>query len=307
MTPDNYTNEELMLDVGDGHTLYVHDWGRKDAKTPIVFLHGGPGYGCTDKKKNQFDPEVHRVIFFDQRGSGSSLPTGSLEANMTGAVVSDILEILEHFGIGKCILTGGSWGCALAFYFAIYHPERVTALLVDGVYTGSMAENAWLDKGGFQTFFPDAWQRYLVATPTEHHKDPSNYHFKRILGDDTEAAKESGYAYQTLEASAISLDDRHMPDDFETFDPTNVRTEVHYLANGCFVEDRFVFDNAAKLNIPVFMVQGRYDMVCPPNTAYELSQLLPNVKLVWTTSGHATERETWNVKRMLLAQLTEVK
>jgi len=304
MTPDGYTNEELMLDVGDGHTLYVHDWGRKDAAKPILVLHGGPGWSNSNRKKGQFDPETQRVIFFDQRGGGRSLPLGSLEKNTTDHMITDIDAILDHFGIEKIILCGGSWGSALAFYYGIVRPERVAAMLLDGVYTGSRQENDWLDKGEFQTFFPDAWQKYLDATPEEHRGDPSAYHFARILGNDANAAKESAYAYMSLENAAISLDDRRMALDYETFDPVPVKVEVHYLQNECFVPDRYVFDNAAKLKMPIYMVQGRYDMVCPPRTAYELSKLLPSAELIWTTSGHWAEREMWNVKCILLQQLT---
>lgn len=307
MTPDKFTNEELMLDVGDGHTLYVHDWGKKDTDTPILFLHGGPGSGCSDGKKNQFFPERQRVIFFDQRGSDRSLPLGSLDKNDTEHQIADIDKILQHFGMEQVVLTGGSWGSALAFFYAIARPEKVKALVVDGVWTGSKSENDWLDKGQFRTFYPDAWQRYVASVPEKYRENPSEYHFSRILGEDQQAAKASALAYVTLEGAAISLDDRHGPIDAELFDPGSIRIEVQYLTNGCFVPDRYVFDNAAKLTMPVYMVQGRYDMVCPPITAHELHGLLPNSELIWTTSGHHAERETWNIKRMLLLQLTEGK
>ncbi|MBC7581715.1 alpha/beta fold hydrolase [Aeromicrobium sp.] len=304
MTPDTYTNSEQMLDVDDIHTLYTHDWGNKDAKTPILFLHGGPGGGCSDSKKQQFDPATQRVIFFDQRGSGRSLPYGELKQNTTGSIISDMIVILEHFGIDTAILTGGSWGSALAFMFAIAHPDRVSALLIDGVWTGSKDENAWIDAGGFKPFFPDAWQQYLNGTPVEHHNNPSEYHFQRIMGPDAEATKQSAYAYETLEGAVMSLDDRKAVPSYETYDPSSTRIEVHYLVHGCFVPDRYVFNNTTKLTMPVYMVQGRYDMVCPPRAAYELHGLLPHSTLIWTTSGHSAERETWAVKRTILAQLT---
>jgi len=303
MTPDEYTIRETFLEVGDGHTLYVHDWGNSAAKTPIIFLHGGPGGSCKDRQKQVFDPTRQRVIFFDQRGSGKSLPYGSLEHNTTDEVVGDISKIADHFGIKKFILHGGSWGSALAFFYGIAHPERVQAMVLNGIWTGSKTENDWVDKGGFRTFYPDAWERYAESVPAAHRTNPSAYHFPRILGEDTEAAKASGFAYEQLEGAAISLDDRTTPEDFETYDPAGIRIEVNYLSNQCFMPDKYVFDNASKLTMPIYMVQGRQDMVCPPVTAYNLHKLLPNSELIWTISGHKAERESWNVMRTLMIQL----
>jgi len=306
MTPDEFTISEQMLDVGDGHQLYVHDWGNKDAKHPIMFLHGGPGGGTGDKHKLRFFPEKQRVIFFDQRGSGRSLPYGSLEENNTDKLVGDIVKILDHFHIDKIILTGGSWGSALSFFFGIAHPSRVQAMVLDGIWTCRKSENDWIDQGGFSTFMPDAWDRYLQTVPVKHRDNPTRYHFERILGDDPEAAKSSGYAYENLEHGALQLDDRIMPGDYELYDPAGIRIEVSYLVQQGYVPDNYVFTNAGKLTMPIWLVQGRYDMVCPPRTAYELSKILPNSHLLWTTSGHKMERESWNTSRAILLQLSEV-
>jgi proline iminopeptidase len=305
MTPDEHTNQELMLDAGDGHQLYVHDWGNKDAALPILFLQGGPGGATSDKKKMLFDPLKQRVIFHDQRGAGKSVPYGSLEHNTTAELVSDIIKILNNFGIKQSILVGGSWGSTLALCFAIAHPDRVAGMVLDGIWTSTKAENAWLDQGGFKTFFPDAWDAYCATVPTEHQANPSGYHFPRILSNDLEVSKVSTMAYTALEASAISLDDRHAPQDPNTYDPTGVRIEVHYLANGCFIAENHILDNASKLTMPVALVQGRYDMVCPPETAYKLNQLLPNSQLHFTTSGHYAEHESWSLIKLLVKQLGE--
>lgn len=304
MNPDAFTNQELMLTVGEGHELYVHDWGNKNAKIPILFLHGGPGGSCKDRQKGRFDPQEQRVIFFDQRGCGRSVPYGSLKHNTTQDLLADIIKLLDHFNIEKCILTGGSWGSALAFYFAIAHPERVHAMVLDGIFTGSTTEIAWLDQGRFQAFYPDAWEAYLEQTPESERHDPTAYHFQRILGTDTSAIAESGQIYETLEGAVISLDDRAFPPSSDGYDPVGIRMEAHYMAHKCFMPDRYVFDNVGKLTMPVYLVQGRYDMVCPPMTAYELHKLLPNSKLMWTIGGHRIEREGWAVKRAILNQLT---
>jgi len=304
VTPDTYTIQETFVEVGDGHTLYIHDWGHKEASTPIIFLHGGPGGSSKDRHKQLFDPNRERVIFFDQRGCGQSTPYGSLEHNTTSDIIGDIKKIIDHLKLGEVILTGSSWGCALAFFFAIAHPNQVKALVVNGIWTGSKAENGWLDKGGFRTFYPEVWETYANSVPAEYRDDPSSYHFPRILSGDAEASKVSGYAYEKLEGAAIQLDDRFTPDSFETYDPADVRLEVSYLTNLCFMPDRYIFDNASKLTMPIYMVQGRYDMICPPSTAHELHQLLPHSELIMTTSGHKTERESWTVIRTLLLQLS---
>ena len=226
MTPDEYTVQELMLDVGEGHELYVHEWGNKSADAVILFLHGGPGAGCSDKHKSLFDPTKQRVIFFDQRGCGKSLPYGSIEHNTTKELVEDISRVLDHFKLEKVILTGGSWGSALALFYAVANPTRVAALVLDGIWTCRKSENDWVDKGGFRTFLPDVWANYVSTVPKEFSDNPSKYHFARILGDNPLVVKKSAYAYSNLEGAAVALDDRFVPEIFETFDPTGIRMEV---------------------------------------------------------------------------------
>lgn len=148
MTPDTYTNQEFFLDVGDGHQLYVQDWGNPQAKTPIIFLHGGPGAGCHDGHKQMFDPALQRAIFFDQRGAGKSLPAGHLEHNTTADLIGDIEKLADRLKLSGFIITGGSWGCCLALAYALKHPKRLKALVLRGIYTASKSETAYLDDGG---------------------------------------------------------------------------------------------------------------------------------------------------------------
>jgi proline iminopeptidase len=304
MESDTYTIEEQYLDVGDGHTLYMQDWGNKSAKNPVIFLHGGPGGGCKEKHKKAFDPTKQRVIFFDQRGCGKSTPYGSLEHNTTQDLVQDISKIADTLKLDTFVLHGTSWGSTLALVYAIDSPSRVTALVIGGVFTGSFAEIAWLDQGLFQTFFPDAWQDYLSKTPIAHHDKPTAYHFKTVLEGTPEEQKKSAYAYGCLEGAVMQLDDRTTPDIFEDYDPADMRIEMYYMQNNCFLPDKYVFDNASKLTMPVYIVQGRYDMVCPPEAAYKLHILLPNSELYWALSGHKTEHENQNIFTLLLARAT---
>lgn len=304
MTPDEYTNSEQMLDVGDGHTLYVQDWGRADAKTPIMFLHGGPGSSCQDKHRENFDPQCERVIFFDQRGSGKSQPYGSLEHNTTDDLIEDVEKIADHFGLKQFILFGSSWGSTLALAYALKYPARVKAMVLRGIFTGSADEADYLNRGGWATHFPEIWDTYLDHTPKAHHDDPTAYHVQRILGSDARAAKESAYAYANMDSALLTLDDRFTARPFDDFDPTQAIIQAHYFQNHYFMPDRHILDHATNLTMPVYLIQGRYDMECPPVTAYELHAKLPNSQLFMTIGGHKAEHETWTITRSILGSLT---
>jgi len=301
MTPDEFTIKETFIDVGDGHELYLQDWGNPKAKTPIIFLHAGPGAAVKNRHKQRFNPYEQRVIFFDQRGCGKSLPYGSLENNKTDNLINDIELIAQHRGLEKFVITGGSWGAALGLAYALKHPDRVIAMTLVGIFTGSQAEIDYLDKGGYRTFFPDVWDNYLSQTPKSHHADPTKYHFDRILSDDINALRSSAYIYSNLEGSLVSLDDRFTPQETADFDALPTRIEVYYLANRCFMPDRYILDNAHKLTMPIWLVQGRYDVVCPPQTAYELHQKIHNSTLIWTVAGHGNDRGNYDVMRTINA------
>lgn len=304
MTPDEFTNQELMLDVGDGHSLYVHDWGNPKAKTPIVFLHGGPGSANKDRYKLRFDPTTHRVIFHDQRSSGKSTPYGSLEHNTTEHLVEDIEKIAVKLGLDAFVLTGGSWGSTLALMYALKHPERVSKLIVTGVFTASKEEIDWLDQGYFKTFYPELWETFVATVPKSHQHDPTAYHAKRILGGNEAEARESAMLYNQLEGTIMVLDERkQLPPDPAEFDPVGPKIEVHYLQNHCFLpEEGYILNHASELTMPTWIVQGRFDMVCPPITAYELHKRVSGSKLIWTMAGHSNDRSTYDVLSTLYLQ-----
>jgi proline iminopeptidase len=303
MESSEYVISERMLDVGDGHELWVQEWGNPNASSLIIFLHGGPGDQIKDRHRGAFDPKTHHVIFFDQRGCGRSTPYGSLEDNTTEKLIADITKIADTFGADKFILHGSSWGSTLALAYALENPDRVQSLVIGGVYTASKAETTWLDNGEFRTFFPDVWQSYLDRTPIMHHSNPSKYHHDKAINGTVAEQKLSAYAYGLLEYGVIQLDDRYTVGDYEEFDPAGMRIEMYYLSNGCFLPERHILNNADKLTMPVHIVQGRYDMVCPPVTAYELHTKLPNSNLYWTLSGHKTEHEGENIFRSIFASL----
>jgi proline iminopeptidase len=304
MNPDKFTIAEHYIEVGDGHTLYVQDWGNKDAKIPIVFLHGGPGGGVGDRHKQRFVPEQERVIFFDQRGAGKSVPMGSLEHNTTADLVEDIEKIAKQLKLDTFILAGGSWGSTLALAYGLKYPQRVHTMVIDGIFAGTQAETDYLDNGEWRTFFPDIWDKYLEQTPKQWHHNPTAYHHKNMFGSDPVKAKQSAYAYAQVESALLALDDRFTPYDFDEYDPSAITIEAFYLKNGCFMPDQHILKNAHKLTMPIWLVQGRYDMVCPPVTAYSLHKKLPNSQLIWVTAGHGNDRPKYDVIRSLLLQMT---
>ncbi len=304
MTPDEFTNRELFLEVGDGHRLYVHDWGNPKAKTPIVYLHGGPGNGCDDRDKDKFNPQTQRVIFHDQRGAGQSTPAASLKNNTSQHLVEDITKLADELKLKKLVLVGSSWGSTLALLYGIKYPGRVAGMVIDGVFTATRAEYDWLDKGQWRTFFPEVWEEYAASVPTAHRDDPTAYHFKQIFKGDAEARKKSAYAYVRMELALLKLDVRYDPGPFAKFDPGNGLIELHYMANHCFIEPDYIPKHAAKLNMLVGIIQGRYDMVCPPTAAYALYKALPKGRLVWTINGHLKQHEAKNILSLLLEWLT---
>jgi proline iminopeptidase len=303
MTPDKHTNQELMLDVGNGHTIYVHDWGTKHAKIPFIYLHGGPGSHIKDAQRQDFDPKKHRVIFFDQRGCGKSLPYGSLEHNTTDDLIGDITRVADKLKLDKFRIRAGSWGSFLALVYAIRNPERVAGLVLNGIFSGSQGECDWISQGRFGTFYPEVWEQYLARTPEEHRGDPSAYHYKNILEGDAHQVFSSALAVEEMEHSIMNLDDRGRPIDPETFDPTAARLFAHYFSNHLFVPDFYVMKNASKLKMPLWIVQGRYDMDCTPYTAYLLHKAVPGSQLYMTIDNHRAGHETSTVLRAILHQL----
>ena len=295
-----------MIDVGDGHELYAQLWGNIEAKQTIVSLHGGPGSGSNDGHKDMYDPARQRVLFFDQRGAGKSIARNLLENNTTDALVEDIVKVTAAFGVEKFVLTGGSWGSCLALAYGLKYPSSVTRMVLRGIFTGRQSEIDFIDKGEVRTFFPDVWDRFAASVPDEFANDPGAYHQERMFGNDT-AAMNAALAYNDLESSLSKLDYRAVlpkPVDLESFDARGTVIESHYLVNGCFMPDGYIISRASQLKMPITLVQGRYDMVCPPITAYELDKALPNSQLYWTLAGHSgSDRANFDMVKALLADM----
>lgn len=283
--------ETGMLDVGDGHSIYYERSGTPGAK-PAVFLHGGPGGGCSDKERRMFDPDAYDLMAFDQRGCGRSTPHAELEANTTWHLVDDIERLRELAGVEKWLVLGGSWGSTLALAYAETHPDRVSELILRGIYTLTKEEMDWYYRDGVPAMFPDKYAR-LQAPIAEGERDDLLTAYHRILtGDDEEKKLEAAKAWSIWEGETITL----LPDpDFTAkfhdgyFAVAFARIETHYFTHGGWLEEGQLLRDAHKLHgIPGVIVHGRYDMPCPARTAWRLHEAWPDSDLhIVEGAGHA--------------------
>lgn len=283
--------ESGMLDVGDDHSIYWERVGTKGAK-PAVFLHGGPGGGINPKFRRLFDPAHYDVILFDQRGCGRSTPHAGLEANTTWHLVADIERLRTMAGFDKWLVFGGSWGSTLALAYAETHPERVSELVVRGIYTLTKREMDWYYRFGVSEMFPDKWQRFIATIPEAERGDMLAAYHRILTGDDRERQVEAAIAWSLWEGETITL--MPEPETSQTFGEDHyaiafARIETHYFVNGGWLEDGQLIRDAEKLkDIPGVIVHGRYDMPCPLRTAFELHRAWPRAELhVIEGAGHA--------------------
>lgn len=309
MTDDAYTNQNFMLDVGDGRQLHVVDWGNPKAETPFIFLHGGPGGSVKDRHKQPFDPTKHRVIFFDQRGSGESTPYGDLKHNTTQDLIFDITKITDHLKIKTFNLYGYSWGSTLALCYAIKNPAKVQNLIIGGVYSGvNDSPDHFIH---LRTFFPDIYTQIIREISEQLPDAPkdlsslASYLQTTALEGTPEQQKRACFALEAAEFAIASYDsDLRTPEPYEDFDPVPARIEAHYIKNNCFLpEEDYILNHAAEITVPVYIVQGRSDLVCPPKFAYQLSQKLPHARLYWANSNHWSERELNSIFRTICSLL----
>jgi proline iminopeptidase len=295
MNTDEHTIKSGMLPVGDGHTLWWQEWGAKSAKIPIVFLHGGPGGNCKDKNKLNFDPTLQRVIFFDQRGSGQSTPFGSIQHNTTQHLVADIHTLLQHLGEEKVMITGGSWGSTLALAYACAFPKTVVKMLLGGIFLGTKKETDYIVQGGLATHYPESWQQFIELVPEEYAHNTAAYYLKKFLSDDADVM-EYVRRWCLLEDSALSLDSDYKKVHMNSFEVdersrTLATIEANYFVNNNFLPDDYLLVNSSALqHIPIVLLQGRQDHVCPPEAAYTLASALgSNTRLHIVPGGHANE------------------
>ena len=282
--------DQRVLDVGDGHRLYVEQSGHPGGR-PVVVCHGGPGGGCSPTMRRFFDPAHYRVILFDQRGCGLSKPHASVEANTTWHLVADMEMIRTSLGVSDWMVFGGSWGATLALLYAQKHPERVTALILRGVFLSTRAELDWFYGGGAGQFFPDLWADFLRPIPPAERGDLIGAYHKRLFsGNYAEEARHARH-WAMWENALASVDFDGFPGEAPPdYARAFARLENHYFINGGFLEadDQILRDRPLIEHIPAVIVQGRMDMICPPVSSWRLTQGWARARLEMVpASGHA--------------------
>ncbi len=282
--------DQRMLEVGQGHRIYMEQCGNPEG-VPVIVCHGGPGGGTSPAMRRYFDPKIYRIILFDQRGCGRSRPHASCEDNTTWHLVADMELIRERLDIEAWALFGGSWGATLALIYAQTHPDRVTHLVLRGVFLMTHAELDWFYGGGAGKFWPETWAKFTALIPQDEQGDLIAAYHKRLFSGNREEEVHYGRAWSAWENALASVYSNGLsgesPGDYAR---AFARLENHYFINGGFLHmDGQILANMERIaHIPGIIVQGRYDMICPPHSAYSIHERWPNSELVMVrNAGHA--------------------
>lgn len=283
------------LEMDETHTLYVEECGNS-AGIPVVFLHGGPGAGCAPYHRQYFDPAVYRIILFDQRGCGKSTPHASLENNTTWDLVADIERIREHLKIDQWAVFGGSWGSTLALVYAQAHPQRVTGLVVRGIFLARNKDVEWFYQQGTSRLFPDFWEKFIAPVPESKRSNMVRAFYELLTGDDEVLKLRAAKAWSVWEGMTATLQtDKSVVDSFSNSHAalSIARIECHYFMNQCWLKPDQILKEVDKIrHIPGYIVHGRYDVICPVEQAWELSKAWPEAKLsIIADAGHAIVEE----------------
>lgn len=287
--PDIKPYMDDLLPVSALHSIYFEQSGNPEGQ-PVVFLHGGPGSGCNPGQRRFFDPAHYRIILLDQRGCGRSLPQGEIRENTTQDLVADLEQLRKHLGIERWLVFGGSWGSTLALSYALAHPQVVTGLILRGIFLSRKLELDWFLRD-IELFFPDQWAALISYLPVEEQREPLLAFARRVFSSDSSINEPAAIHWNAFESSIMTL----LPAAAST-QPANgplelsrARVQIHYIQNQCFVGERHFLQEAKTLaHIPTVIVQGRYDMVCPPITAYQLAAAMPHAELhMIPDAGHS--------------------
>lgn len=282
--------DQRMLDVGDGHKIYMEQSGNPEG-LPVVVFHGGPGGGSSPAMRRYFDPKIYRIMLFDQRGCGRSRPHACVEANTTWHLVRDIEAIRHALEIDRWIVFGGSWGATLALIYAQEHPERVRALILRGVFLATQAELDWFYGGGAGKFWPETWSRFADLIPEDERGNMIAAYHKRLFSGDYGQELKYARAWAEWENALASIQSTgHGGEAPGEYARAFARLENHYFTHGAFLEkDGQILDRMDRIaHLPGVIVQGRYDMICPPDGAWKLAKRWPNAELrMIRNAGHA--------------------
>lgn len=294
--PDIEPYHEFQLRVSDVHTLWVEECGNPDG-IPVVFLHGGPGAACEPFHRRFFDPQHYRIILFDQRGCGRSTPHAELRDNTTWDLVADLERIRVHLNLDAWQMFGGSWGSTLALVYAETHPQRVTGLILRGIFLCRERDIRWFYQEGASRIHPELWQDYIRVIPQDERQDLVAAFYRRLTSSDRDVQREAARAWSLWEGRTSNLVTQPTVLDHFTEDATALslaRIECHYFMHDSFLRNNQLLEDAHKLKgIPGVIVHGRYDMVCPVEQAWTLHRAWPEAEFrVLPRSGHsATEPE----------------
>jgi proline iminopeptidase len=291
-----------LLNVTATHALYVEQCGNPSG-IPVIFLHGGPGSGCSPTQRRFFDPAHYHIILFDQRGCGRSQPAGETQENTTQALVEDIEQIRQHLHIQQWHVFGGSWGSTLALAYATKYPEHIISLTLRGIFLSRPHEISWF-LGNVALFFPEAWQALLEIVPADQQGDVLEFYANLVFNTDTSVSIPAATRWNAFESSIMSLLPKAESGTTDgAIELARARVQIHYIRNLCFVDgDELLQLAATKLShIPTTIVQGRYDMVCPPQTAWELSQVMPHANYVIAPDAGHSAMETATRQALLAA------
>ncbi|HEY7141556.1 MAG TPA: prolyl aminopeptidase [Methylomirabilota bacterium] len=290
--PEIEPYQQGYLKVSPVHEIYYEQSGNPDGR-PILFVHGGPGGGTEPFQRRFFDPRVYRIVLFDQRGAGKSRPHASLEDNTTWHLVGDMERLREELGIDRWVVFGGSWGSTLGLAYAETHPDRVRAIVLRGIFLVRPKEIAWFYQEGASFVFPDAWEAYLEPIPPEERGDLVSAYYRRLTSPDPAVRMRAARAWSIWEGSTSRL---HQDPKLiarssgEAFAEALARIECHYFVHGSFLRhpDQLLDDVERVRRIPAVIVQGRYDLVCPMVSAWELHRRWPEAELhVVPDAGHS--------------------
>jgi proline iminopeptidase len=291
--PDNEPYAQGWLSTDGPHEIFYEECGNPNGK-PCVILHGGPGGAINPTMRRFFDPAKWRMALFDQRGCGKSRPNASLDDNTTWALIEDIERLRVHLGVEKWCVFGGSWGSTLALAYAITHPERVESLVLRGIFLLTDRELRWFYQDGASMLFPDAWQRFCAPIPEAERGDMMAAYHKRLTSPDRRVQAEAAAAWSQWEGDTISIrGPEARPSKFNEIDfaIAFARIECHFFVNGGFFPSKnWIFENLDKIrDIPGWIVQGRFDVVTPMESAWRLKSGWPNARfdVVWD-AGHAS-------------------
>ena len=290
--PPRQPYNEGELKVSDLHTIHFEESGNPEGK-PIVLLHGGPGGGCPPFYRQYFDPEKWRLVMFDQRGCGQSKPHAELQENTTWDLVNDIEKLREYLNIHQWVVFGGSWGSTLSLAYSQTHPDRCKGLILRGIFMLRQKEIRWFYQEGASYIFPDAWEEYVKPIPINERDDLVTAYYQRLTSPDAQIRLEAARAWSIWEGSTSRLfPDLDLKQKFgiDAFAEAFARIECHYFINKGFIdpEDKLLLNIDRIRKIPAVIVQGRYDVVCPMMSAWELHRAWPEAEfIVVADAGHS--------------------